>query len=74
LFVSRPAASFRNGPPDIVEGAFTLTGLAVETVGWIGWLDFIMNRLIYSRRAEGNAGAVESGRAFGPADFAVDNL
>ena len=70
-FITRSAAAFGNGPSDIVEGTFSLTGLAVQTVGWIGRLYLVVNRLIYPRRTECNAGTVEPRSAFFHTDIAV---
>ena len=72
-FIARSTAAFRNRPPDIVERTFPLAGLAVQAVGWIGRLYIIADGLIYSRRAERNAGTVEYQRASGPANLRVQN-
>ena len=72
-FVARSAAAFGDRPPDIVERTLPLAGLAVQAVGWIGRLYIIADGLIYSRRAERNAGTVEYRRAFGFANLRVQN-
>ena len=71
--IAWPAPAFRNSPPDIVERALPLAGFAMQTVGWIGWLYFIVHRLVYTRRAECNTGTIEYGCAFGLANGRIQN-
>ena len=72
-FVAGAACAFGAGPADVVEGAFTLTGLAVQAIGGIGGLDHILNGFIYARGTKGDAGAIETGGAFSPADIGIEN-
>ena len=71
--IAWPAPTFRNGPPDIVERALSLAGFAMQTVGWVGRLYFIVHRLVYTRRAECDTGTIECGRAFGLANGRIQN-
>jgi hypothetical protein len=71
--IARSAAAFGDSPSDIVERTLPLAGLTVQAVGWIGWLYFIVNGLIHTRRAERNAGTVEYRCAFGFANLRVQN-
>ena len=71
--VAWSAAAFGDGPSDIIQGALSLAGLAMQAVRGIGGLDLAVNRLIDPRGTEGNAGTVKQGRTFRPAQFGIPN-
>ena len=73
LLIARSAAAFRDSPADIVERTLLLARLAVQTVGRVGRLHFIMHRLINPRRAECNTGTAELRCAFGIANIRIQN-
>jgi hypothetical protein len=70
-FVSRAAGAFGDCPADIVEGAFSPAGFAVQAIGWIGRLYDALNGLVYACRTESNAGGIKFGGAFLGADVPV---
>jgi hypothetical protein len=72
-FVIWAAGAFGSGPADIVKGAFSLAGLAVQTVGGIGGLDLASNGIIDARGTKSDAGGVEFRGAFLGAGVAIDN-
>ena len=67
-FVTWAAGAFGACPADIVERALPLAGLAVQAVGWISRLYDIMNRLIYTRRAECDTWTIKNRCALGFTD------
>jgi hypothetical protein len=71
--VSRPAAAFRDGPADIVEGAFALTGFAVKAIGGIGGLYYIADGFVNTGGTKSDAGAAENRGAHCPADVGIEN-
>ena len=71
--VSWAAGAFGDRPSDIVKGALSLAGFAVQAVGRIGRLYFVVYRLVYARRAEGDTGAVEPRCAFSAANVGIQN-
>jgi len=72
-FVARSAGAFGDGPSDVVEGALSLAGFAVEAVRGIGGFDLVVDGFVYAGGAEGDAGAVECRSTFGSADIGVYN-
>ena len=72
-FVAWAACSFGAGPADVIKGAFSLAGLAVEAIRRVGGLDDVLNRLIYTRGAKCYTGAVKAWCAFCSADVGIDN-
>jgi hypothetical protein len=72
-FITWAACAFGTGPADIIKGALTLAGLAVEAIGRIGGLDDVLDGFIYTRWAKCYAGAVKAWCAFCPADIGIEN-